>query len=137
MDKTEKMFKELTEVSGISGFEEEVADIMAARLKGVAKISYDKLGSLVAEKKGTAAGPKVMIAGHMDEVGFLVKNVTKEGFIKFLPIGGWWGHVALSQRVMVRTKKGDYLGVIGSKEYSYLVVTENSFRAVLEALLAT
>ena len=115
MDKTEKMFKELTEASGISGFEDEVADIMAGHLKGVAKISYDNLGSLVAEKKGTAAAPKVMIAGHMDEVGFLVKSVTKEGFIKFLPIGGWWGHVALSQRVMVRTSKGDFVGIIGSK----------------------
>jgi endoglucanase len=115
LDKTEKMFKELTEASGISGFEDEVADIMAGHLKGIAKISYDKLGSLIAEKKGSAAAPKVMIAGHMDEVGFLVKNVTKEGFIKFLSIGGWWGHVALSQRVMVRTRKGDFLGVIGSK----------------------
>ena len=55
LDKTEKLFKELTEASGISGFEDEVADIMAAHLKGVAKISYDNLGSLVAEKKGSAA----------------------------------------------------------------------------------
>jgi len=115
LDKTEKLFKELTEASGISGFEDEIADIMAAHLKGVAKISHDNLGSCIAEKKGSAAGPKVMIAGHMDEIGFLVKNVTKEGFIKFLPVGGWWGHVALSQRVMVRTSKGDFVGIIGSK----------------------
>lgn len=115
MDKTERLFKELTEASGISGFEDEIADIMAAHLKGIAKIGYDNLGSLVAEKKGSAAGPKVMIAGHMDEIGFMVKSVTKEGFIKFLPIGGWWGHVALSQRVMVKTRKGDFVGIIGSK----------------------
>jgi endoglucanase len=115
VDKTEKLFKELTEASGISGFEDEISDIMAAHLKGVATISYDNLGSLIAEKKGTAESPKVMIAGHMDEIGFLVQSVTKEGFIKFLPVGGWWGHVALSQRVMVRTSKGDCLGVIGSK----------------------
>ena len=115
MDKTEQLFKELTEANGISGFEDEVADIMAAHLKGVAKISYDKLGSLVAEKKGSKTAPRVMIAGHMDEIGFMVKSVTKEGFIKFLPIGGWWGHVALSQRVLVKTRKGDFVGVIGSK----------------------
>jgi putative aminopeptidase FrvX len=115
LDKTEKLFKELTEANGISGFEDEIADLMAAHLKGVAKISHDNLGSFIAEKKGSADGPKVMIAGHMDEIGFLVKNVTKEGFIKFLPVGGWWGHVALSQRVMVRTSKGDFMGVIGSK----------------------
>ncbi len=115
MDKTELVFKELTEASGISGFEDEVADLMASRLRGVAKISYDKLGSLVAEKRGKTDSPKVMIAAHMDEVGFMVKSVDKGGFIKFLPVGGWWGHVALSQRVMVRTRKGDFVGIIGSK----------------------
>ena len=115
MDKTELMFKELTEANGVSGFEDEVADIMASYLKDVATIQYDRLGSLVARKRGKSDAPKVMIAGHMDEVGFMVKSVTKEGFIKFLPIGGWWGHVALSQRVLVRTGKGDIVGIIGSK----------------------
>ncbi len=115
MDKTEMMFKELTEANGISGFEDEVADLMARYVEDVATVSYDKLGSLIAEKKGKTDGPRIMIAGHMDEIGFMVKNVTKEGFIKFLPIGGWWGHVALSQRVLVRTSKGDHVGVIGSK----------------------
>ncbi len=115
MDKTELMFKELTEANGISGFEDEVADLMARYVEDVATVSYDKLGSLVAEKRGKTDGPRVMIAGHMDEVGFMVQKVTKEGFIKFLPIGGWWGHVALSQRVLVRTSKGDHVGVIGSK----------------------
>jgi endoglucanase len=56
-----------------------------------------------------------MIAGHMDEIGFMVKSITKEGFIKFLPLGGWWGHVVLAQRVLVRTRKGDFIGVTGSK----------------------
>ena len=115
MDKTELMFKELTEANGISGFEDEVADLMAAYVEDVATVSFDKLGSLVAEKKGKSDSPRVMIAGHMDEIGFMVKSITKEGFIKFLPIGGWWGHVALSQRVLVRTRKGDFVGVIGSK----------------------
>ena len=99
MDKTELMLKELTEAIGVPGFEDEVADIMAARLKSVAVISYDRLGSLVAKKKGKSEGPRIMIAGHMDEVGFMVKSITKEGYIKFLPLGGWWGHVLLSQRV--------------------------------------
>ncbi|MBD3349177.1 MAG: M20/M25/M40 family metallo-hydrolase [Candidatus Eisenbacteria bacterium] len=109
------MFKELTEAKGISGFEDEVADLMASYVSDVATVTHDNLGSLVAEKKGKSESPRVMIAGHMDEIGFMVKNVTKEGFIKFLPIGGWWGHVALAQRVLVRTRKGDYVGVIGSK----------------------
>jgi len=115
VDKTEMLFKQLTEANGISGFEDEVADIMVEHLGDIAEISYDKLGSLVAAKKGKSDAPRVMIAGHMDEIGFMVKSITKEGFIKFLPVGGWWGHVALSQRVRVRTKKGDFVGIIGSK----------------------
>ena len=56
-----------------------------------------------------------MLAGHMDEIGFVVKLITDEGFIKFSPLGGWWGHVMLAQRVVIRTRKGDVTGVIGSK----------------------
>jgi endoglucanase len=56
-----------------------------------------------------------MLAGHLDEVGFMVKSITKEGFIKFLPLGGWWGHVVLAQRLIIKTRKGDVIGVVGSK----------------------
>ncbi len=115
MDKTELLLKELTEISGPPGREEDVAALMERRLKPMAKISYDRLGSLIAEKKGSAAAPRIMIAGHMDEVGFLVTDVTKEGYIKFLGLGGWWGHVALAQRVRILTKKGIVRGIIGSK----------------------
>ncbi|MDT8299802.1 MAG: M42 family metallopeptidase, partial [Spirochaetaceae bacterium] len=65
-------------------------------------------------KKGTAADPRVMVVGHMDEIGFMVKEISKEGYIKFLPLGGWWGHVALGQRMRIMTSKGPVLGVIGS-----------------------
>jgi len=53
--------------------------------------------------------------GHLDEVAFMVKCITKEGFIKFLPLGGWWGHVVLAQRLIIKTRKGDVVGVVGSK----------------------
>jgi len=85
MDQTEKLLKELTEAYGVTGHEEDVAGIIARHLKPICKISYDKLGSIIAEKRGTPKGPKIMLAGHMDEVGFMVKEVTKEGFVKFLP----------------------------------------------------
>jgi endoglucanase len=51
----------------------------------------------------------------LDEVGFMVRSITKEGFIKFLPLGGWWGHVVLGQRLIIKTRQGDVLGVVGSK----------------------
>jgi putative aminopeptidase FrvX len=115
MDQTEKMLQELTDAYGVTGHEEDVARIMARHLSPLCEISYDKLGSIIAKKKGTHEGPKIMLAGHMDEVGFMVKEVTKEGFIKFLPLGGWWPHVLLSQRLCIRTSKGEVVGVVGSK----------------------
>jgi len=51
----------------------------------------------------------------MDEIGFMVKYVTKEGFIRFTPLGGWWDQVLLGQRVIIQTQKGDVIGVIGAK----------------------
>jgi endoglucanase len=77
------MLKELTEASGAPGREEEVAAIMERRLKKHVKVGYDGLGSLIAEKKGSAASPRVMLAGHMDEVAFMVTDVSKEGYLRF------------------------------------------------------
>jgi endoglucanase len=56
-----------------------------------------------------------MLAGHLDEVGFMVKSVTKDGFVKFLGLGGWWGHVVLGQRLRIHTRRGPVIGVVGSK----------------------
>lgn len=115
MDRTQEFLKELVEAHGVSGFESEVAKVMARRLKGLGPITSDRLGSFICEKKGAADGPRVMLAGHLDEIGFMVKSVTKEGFVKFMQLGGWWGHVVLAQRLIIKTRKGDVLGVVGSK----------------------
>ncbi|CAM5222515.1 Endoglucanase OS=Ureibacillus acetophenoni OX=614649 GN=SAMN05877842_102459 PE=3 SV=1 [Ureibacillus acetophenoni] len=65
---------------------------------------------------GDANGPKIMIAGHLDEIGFMVTQIDEKGFIKFQTVGGWWSHVMLSQRVTITTRKGDeIIGVFGSK----------------------
>jgi len=114
MEATDAFLKELVEAHGAPGFEGEVSAVMERYLKGVGEVSRDRLGSFVCEKKG-GAGPKIMLAGHLDEVGFMVKSVTKEGFVRFLPLGGWWGHVVLGQRLIIKTRKGDVIGVVGSK----------------------
>lgn len=116
MDRVELMLKEITEASGVSGYEKEVRRIMARELGGnVDDILYDKMGSILGRKRGTADRPRVMIVGHMDEIGFMVKEITPDGYIKFLPLGGWWGHVALGQRMRVITSKGSVPGVVGSQ----------------------
>jgi endoglucanase len=115
MDATHALLKELTEGFGPPGFEDEIATQMRKHLKGLGEISQDGLGSIICKKKGSSDDPRVLVAGHMDEVGFMVKGITPEGYIKFLPMGGWWGHVLLAQRVKIRTKRGDVMGVVGSK----------------------
>jgi len=114
VDQTEIMLQEITDAFGTSGYEGGAREVMARYLEGLADIEYDKLGSLIGTKKGTSASPRVALVGHLDEVGFMVKEITDDGFIRFLPLGGWWGHVALAQRVWVITSKGPVLGVIGS-----------------------
>ncbi len=115
MDRTLEYLKELVDAHGVPGFEDDVAKVMEKQLKGVGSFSKDRLGSFICEKVGDAKGPRVMLAGHLDEVGFMVRSVNKEGFVKFLALGGWWGHVVLGQRLIIKTRKGDVLGVVGSK----------------------
>jgi putative aminopeptidase FrvX len=114
-DATMELLRELTEAPGISGYEQEVREIIRKHLQDMTTIEQDRLGSIVCRKNGESKEPRIMLAGHMDEIGFIVKLVTEEGFIKFSPLGGWWGHVMLAQRVVIKTRKGDVIGLIGSK----------------------
>jgi endoglucanase len=115
VSKYEKLLRVLTEAHGVPGFEDEAIAVMKNQFTGANEITYDKMGSLIARKTGKSDSPRVMIAGHIDEIGFIVKEITSDGYIKFLPLGGWWGHVTLAQRVIVKTSKGDIPGVVGSK----------------------
>jgi endoglucanase len=79
------------------------------------EVGYDRIGSVICKKAGTSDRPRIMLAGHMDEIGFFVRDITKEGFIRFMPLGGWWNQVMLAQRVKIRTRQGDVVGIIGSR----------------------
>lgn len=115
MDATINLLKELTEAHGVPGYESPIRAVLRKHLKPLGELSEDKLGNLICEKQGNSKTPRVMLAGHMDEIGFMVKHVTKEGFLKFLPLGGWFDQVLLGQRVIVKTRQGDVVGVIGAK----------------------
>jgi putative aminopeptidase FrvX len=130
MDASQTLLKELTEAFGPPGHESEIAGILKKHLRGLGTVTQDRLGSVICRQNGKADEPRIMMAGHMDEVGFMVKGVTKEGFIKFLPMGGWWGHVLLAQKVRIRTSKGDVIGVVGSKPPHELMEEER--RKVME-----
>jgi len=115
MDEIEKLLKELTEASGVSGHEAEVRRLVQKHFTPLGEISHDRLGSVICKRRGAADQPKVMLAAHMDEIGFIVSHVTKDGFIRFANLGGWWDQVLLAQRVAIKTAKGDVTGTIGAK----------------------
>lgn len=112
-----EMFKSLTEAKGVPGYEKDVRNLMKEYIKDyVDNVSIDKLGNLICEKSGSKCGPRIMLAGHMDEIGFLVSNIDKDGFITFQTLGGWNGKVMLSQKVIITNSKGkEYVGIINGK----------------------
>lgn len=106
--------EELCRADGISGYEGTVAELMKKELKkSCDDVQCDKFGNIIA-KKGKGA-KKIMLAAHMDEVGLLVKHITKEGFLNFVKVGGIDDRILIDQRVVVKAKKGDLPGIIGSK----------------------
>src|SRR5690625_1070996 len=110
---TLELFKTLTELQGAPGNEHPIRSFMKEQIEPFSdEIVQDNLGGVFGVKNGS--GPKVLVAGHMDEVGFMVTKITKNGMIHFQTLGGWWSQVLLAQRVQVMTDNGPIIGVIGS-----------------------
>lgn len=110
---TRQLFQTLTELPGAPGNEHKVRAFMKAELSKYAdEVVQDNLGGVFGKRTGE--GPVVMVAGHMDEVGFMVTQITENGMLRFQPLGGWWSQVLLAQRVEVYTEKGPVTGVIAS-----------------------
>jgi endoglucanase len=124
VDKTIELLKTLTEVDGVPGYESEVRAVLEQYLTPLGEVSRDNLGSLICRQ--AADGPKVMLAGHMDEIGFMITHITKEGYLRFVQLGGWWDQVLLGHRVHIKTRQGDVLGVIGAKPPHLLDVEERN-----------
>jgi len=114
------LLKKLCETPGIAGYEERIQKIIKEELEKVTdEVKIDQLGNVIGIKKakklsGKSAPKKVMIAAHMDEVGFMVSFIDKEGFIRFVPVGGFDPKTLIAQRVVVHGTK-DIGGVIGTK----------------------
>jgi len=118
-DRIESLLAELSEAAGPTGFEGPVRAIVRRELTPLADgIETDGLGSLIARLDATSGGedaPRVMLAGHMDELGLLVRRITPEGYLKFQTLGGWLDQALINQRWRVLGSKGSVLGVTGIK----------------------
>ena len=118
-DDSVRLLKALTEAHGVSGTEDGVREIFANELRDLGELKADRLGGVVCDRGG--AGPRVLVAGHFDEVGFAVQSITARGFLKLAALGGWWTHSLVAQRVRIRLSSGkEILGVIGSTPPHFL-----------------
>ena len=124
--------EKLSNANGVTGREAEVRELMKKYLKPyVDETREDRLGNLIAFKKGNKDAPTVMLAAHMDEVGLMIKNIKKKGFLQFAKVGGIDDRVLLAQKVIVHTDKGPLTGVIGSKPPH--IQTEEERKKVIDA----
>ncbi len=110
----------LSNLHGVSGFEKSIGNYLIKQFKQLDQfeIENDQLGSIAFIKKAKDSKnvPTVSFSAHMDEVGFLVSKITKDGFIFFTPLGGLSTHVLLGQRFVITTNEGkEFVAVSGSK----------------------
>ena len=110
-----KFLKSIVEVPSPSGFEHPVRKLIAKRMKTYCdEVRHDVLGNVIGVLNADAE-TRVMLAGHCDEIGLMVKNITKEGYIYFATIGGIDPTLLAGQRVLIHNERGDVPGVIGRK----------------------
>jgi endoglucanase len=112
-----KLLRVLSETPGVSGFEEQVGQVVRAELEAICdEVRVDGIGNVIGVKWGARLAPgeallKVMVAAHMDEIGFIVKHIDAEGFLSFVPIGGFDPRTLVAQRVIIHGRQ-DVNGVI-------------------------
>ncbi|MFN3527774.1 MAG: M42 family metallopeptidase, partial [Candidatus Altarchaeaceae archaeon] len=117
MEKDEEILKNLCMTAGVSGYENEIREIIKNEFEKICEnVEIDNFGNLIGKIKGeNEKAKKIMIAAHMDEVGLMVKYIDKNGFINFVKIGGIDDRILPGQRVIIKSKKGDVFGIIGTK----------------------
>lgn len=117
-----KLLKNLTDIVGPSGFEQEVQRTILKEVKNyVDEFHVDAVGNLIVKKKSTKSNfPSLLIATHTDEVGFIVKKIENNGLIRFEKLGGFDDRILLAQPVMIQSDKGNVNGVIGTISAHYV-----------------
>lgn len=109
-EETYALIKKTTELQAVSGFEHQVRDFLRKEMTPlVDDVQLDGLGGIFGIRRHTDPdAPRVMIAAHMDEVGFMVSTILANGLLKVIPLGGWNPYVVSAQRFTLQTSKGDY-----------------------------
>ncbi len=123
-DRTQALLRELSEAAGPPGFEDDVRRIMVREMKPYASITYDGLGSVIAQNGST--GPRIMLDAHMDELGGIVRRTTRDGFLSMQMLGGWLDQALPDQRWIIIGSKGPVLAVTGIRDVHYTPADERT-----------
>ena len=127
-EKALSLLQRLTEAHGAPSREEQIRRLFREEVEAAcqkARCATDRIGNISLTLEGASPSPRILIAGHMDEVGFMVQAITHDGLLRFAPLGGWWGHVLLAQRVRILTQsEEEIIGVITSKPPHFLSASE-------------
>lgn len=111
------LIKKLSDLYGISGFEDEVVEFVSEEMKSLYKVEKDSMNNLYINniEKENRKKPVVMIDAHSDEVGFMVQSIEANGLLKFITIGGWSNQQIPAHKVKVLNSEGKYIdGIISS-----------------------
>jgi putative aminopeptidase FrvX len=118
-DRAVAFLRRLLDAPGPSGYEAAPARVWREEAATFAdEVTHDVVGNSFARVKprnDAPNAPKVLLAGHIDEIGFVITHIDKEGFLWFSPLGGWDDQVVVGQRLRVAGQQGDVIGVIGKK----------------------
>src|SRR5215210_8924880 len=118
-DRAVAFLRRLLDAPGPSGYESVPARIWREEAATFAdEVTHDVVGSSFARvqpKTDAVGAPKVLLAGHIDEIGFVITHIDKEGYLWFAPLGGWDEQVVVGQRLRIAGRDGDVIGVIGKK----------------------
>ncbi|MFT6745961.1 MAG: putative aminopeptidase FrvX [Glaciecola sp.] len=124
------LLKDICEVAGAPGFENRVREMVLKEITSlVDEVSVDNMGNVIALKKGKE-DKKVMVAAHMDEIGFIVTHIDDNGFLKFHTLGGFDPKTLTAQRVIIHGKK-DIMGVMGAKPIHVMTAAERTKAPVM------
>lgn len=116
----------ISRLPGAPGFEQKVRAFVMEQMEGVVdEVRTDALGNVIAIKKGKSSDKKVMLASHMDEIGFMVTHVDDDGFIRFHTLGGFDPKTHTAQRVIIHGRE-DVIGVMGTKPIHVMTPEERS-----------
>lgn len=126
--------RELVEIGAPSGYEQPVQAAFRRYVEPYCDgVEIDVMGNAIARRNPDGA-PRVMLAGHADEIGFQVRYVNDDGFVYFGAVGGWDSEIAVGQRVTIHTRTGPLRGVIGKKPIHLLDPDERKKKSELHTL---